>query len=152
MPCWTTVPDELTDTVPSLFIAGQWDPTACSCVVRRMFSAVSAPKLLLEVRRGDHAVANGPAGGNIYQVAWGFGACALCVLAPGACCGNYSPCGAFDRPTGCAREEARNGAIGGTALKWLSIFLRGEEQEGEKPERPAIASAWECLGLDMSRV
>ena len=150
LPCWTTVPDELTDTVPSLFIAGQWDPTACSCLVRRMFRAVRAPKLLLEVRRGDHAVANGPAGGNILQVAWGFGACALCVLASGACCGNYSPCGAFDRPTGCARDEARNGAIGGTALKWLSIFLRGEE--GEAPERPTIASGWEFVGLDMSRV
>ena len=46
------MPAELTDTVPSLFIAGQWDPTACSCVVRRMFRAVRAPKLLLQVRRG----------------------------------------------------------------------------------------------------
>ena len=60
LPCWTTVPAELTDTVPSLFIAGQWDPTALPCLVRRMFRAVRAPKLLLEVRRGDHAVANGP--------------------------------------------------------------------------------------------
>ena len=146
------MPDELTDTVPSLYIFGQCDPTSCPCLVRRMFRAVRAPKLLLEVRRGDHAVANGPAGGNICQVAWGFGACSLCVIVPGICCGSYSPCGAFDRPAGGARDEARNGAIGGTALKWLSIFLRGEEQEGEKPERPAIASAWECLGLDMSRV
>ena len=54
------MPAELTDTVPSLFIAGQWDPTALPCLVRRMFRAVRAPKLLLEVRRGDHAVANGP--------------------------------------------------------------------------------------------
>ena len=60
LPCWTTVPAELTDTVPSLFIAGQWDPTALPCLVRRMFRAVRAPKLLLQVRRGDHAVANGP--------------------------------------------------------------------------------------------
>ena len=88
---------------------------------------------------------------GFYQVAWGFGACALCVIAPGICCGSYSPCGAFDRPTGCARDEARNGAIGATALKWLSMFLRGEEQ-GEGPERPIIASGWECVGLDMSRV
>jgi len=88
---------------------------------------------------------------NIHEVAWGFGACALCVIAPGICCGSYSPCGAFDRPTGCARDEARNGAIGATALKWLSMFLRGEEQ-GEGPERPIIASGWECVGLDMSRV
>ena len=54
------MPAELTDTVPSLFIAGQWDPTALPCLVRRMFRAVRAPKLLLQVRRGDHAVANGP--------------------------------------------------------------------------------------------
>jgi hypothetical protein len=141
---------EVASTVPSLFIAGQCDPTALPCLVRRMFRAVRAPKLLLEVRRGDHAIANGPAGSNICQVAWGFGALSLCVIVPGICCGSHSPCGAFDRPTGSPRDEARNGAIGGTALKWLSIYLRGEE--GDEPVRPSIASDWKCVGMEtMSR-
>ena len=147
----------------------RWDFVSCPCLVRRMFRAVRAPKLLLEVRRGDHAVANGPAGGNLLQVSWGCGVCAPFTLAFGACCGNYSPCGAFDGATGRARDEARHGAIGGTALKWLSVFLRGEysgdleasigasERVVEATaqllgERPLIASGWQYEGLGMSRV
>jgi len=164
LPCCAPPPAELTDTVPSLFIAGQCDVVACPCLVRRMFRKVRAPKLLLEIRGGDHAVANGPAGGNLLRVAWGCGACAPVVLVCGACCGTYSPCGAFDRSTGHAQDTARNGAIGGTALKWLSIFLRGEQEasslgaEGaaefvqRELERPTVASGWECEGLDMSRI
>ena len=155
--CWS-LPAQLTDTVPTLIISGQCDPVSWACLVQRIYSAVRGPaKLHLQVRRGDHAIANGPAGGNCCQIAFGCGVCAACTIGFGVCCGNYSPCGAFDRPTGLARLESRNGAIGAIALRWVRFYLRGGEAAAgaedlvQLQRRPSIASGWRCENLGMER-
>jgi hypothetical protein len=120
------------------------------------------------VRRGDHAVANGPAGGNLLDLAWGCGVCASCTLVCGVCCGNASPCGPFNKLTGAARPTARRGAIGAVALQWLERYLRAPEAGGAGDaagsaaeagatladhlhERPAIASGFACENVTMTR-
>ena len=93
-----------------------------------------------------------------HQTHQNCGACVACTLVSGICCGNYSPFGPFDRPTGLARDEARNGAIGDVALKWLNHFLHNEPggglaelaQQLQVEVRPAIASGWNYAIEDVS--
>ena len=161
-----SLPRQLTDTVPSLFILGQCDPVAWPCLGWRMYRSVSAHKLALEVRRGGHAAAYGPAGGSILEIPFAYGICAPCVMASGICCGSCSPLGAFEHPTGLAQDDSKYGAIGALALAWLQLHLRVDrpEDEGALTDhvradlerkvllRPAIASRFACQHATMERL
>ena len=160
------LPKQHTAVVPTLVITGQWDLVALPCLAWKIYRAVGAPKCILEVRRGDHAAANGPAGGCLCDVACCHGACAGCQAVGGLCwcgAGETSPCGTYDRPTGHARADAKRAEIGGLVLRWLRHFVldqtAAEEEEGEGEAgraerlraRPSIASGFACDNLEMER-
>lgn len=134
-----SLPEKLTESVPSLFVVGQCDPVAWPCLAHRMYRAVTAPKMFFEVRRGGHAAACGPAGGSLFEIPFGYGVCAACTFTAGMVCGSCSPLGAFDRPTGRAREVSKYGSIGGVVLKWLRLHLQGDAADATPAAREELA-------------
>ena len=142
---------ELTDTVPTLFLVGQWDTVAPACChAWRHYHLTRSPKLILEVQRGGHAAANGPASGHLFETDLQVGGpCIVCKFFGMLCC----PCCAsrfeFTGVVGHARPDAKRGDVGGYALAWLKVFLEGDEQwRGLLEQRPKIASGFACEMID----
>ena len=139
------LPSQLTMTVPVLFVVGEKDRIAPAQEhAWPQYHRTRSPKLILEVKAGNHAVANGPSGGSLREFLGSLGFCkCLCGILSG-----YAPLGTFNGSTGAAKPHAPNGAIGGMALAWLRLFLEGDESYRPQLQvRPDIASgfAHECL-------
>jgi len=161
-----------TKKIPVLTICGSVDST--SPPEKHAWKAYSrtqsgTPKLIFEVEGGTHFAANGPGGlqtekgsepkNDIYV----FGmllnlCCSASVLiqaeiCPGFCfprkCWFECPCpGDYDTPTGFASKDAPGGAVGGVALTWLQLYLRGDEEaRGKLIYKPLIASKWQSEGV-----
>jgi len=146
------LPGRLSDSVPVLIIAGQNDNVAnTQSFAWPEYHSTSAPSLILEVRGGDHAVANGPSGGTTKE-GLGMGPGFMCLVANFVlhnCC-SITPCpyGTYNGPVGHARPMAPLGAIGGFALAWLKLFLEGDESARSLLlARPDIASGFEMKGI-----
>lgn len=149
---WNRQCTDLTATVPTLFLVGSSDRQAPAHLhAWPQYRATTAPKLILEVSGGDHAIANGPAGGNLLAAIG-----PMCCGLPDPMCGKGKtifgvvtgtalPCCLIDGPTGHASDrEAMHGDIGSLALAWLRVFLEGDERfRAQLQARPPIASAFE---------
>ena len=143
---FTPFPAQLSQTVPVLIIVGQNDRVANPVKFAwPHYRATGASKVILEVRGGDHAAGNGPTGGLVAEA---VGSCVACKYICGLCCircGCTVPCGTFNSPTGRAAATAEHGAVGGMALAWLKLHLKGNEgMRAGLQIRPDIASGFAC--------
>lgn len=142
---------KLTDSVPTLFLVGSADseaPTRSQSLPH--YNMTTAPKLLFEIKGGDHFVVNGPSGGNEHDFTKGRQCEFYCNCMCTVCC-NYGPCGDSGwgtGPSGLAQDHAPRGAIGGVALAWLQLFLQGDESARSRLlQRPGIATRFESKGI-----
>ena len=144
-------PEELSNKVPVLIIAGEKDKEADpQTQAWEHYRKTTAPKMILEIKGGDHYSANGPSGGNQSEFEEGDECCALFNCCFALVCG-CAPCpmGDFNGSTGHARNEAPRGAVGGIVLAWLQLFLLGDENARIRLEaQPDIASGFESQKID----
>jgi len=153
-----SLPDELTASVPMLFLVGERDREAPSQAHSwPQYYRTAAPKLIFEVAGGDHFVANGPSGGIKADIASNGAPCFFCQMCCVHCCGGLSPCpcAVLNGPSGHAQEQAAFGPVGGVALAWLKLFLMDDEgalRQLLHSVRPAIASGFESKGVDLVRL
>jgi len=138
------MPAQLSEAVPVLFIVGQADSIAPGQIhAWPQYRQTTAPKLLFEIKHGDHAVGNGPAGGSIQEAVGPCALCGVCKYLCGIYCG-CSPCGTFNGATGHATTHAPNGAVGGMALAWLLLYLEGDMSVSSRLQmQPEISSSFE---------
>ena len=151
-------------TVPVLIICGEKDTYDADPKTQAwpQYRQTKAPKLIVEVKGGDHYVANGPAGGAKEDLERGvddfmlcnFISANVCMMCnpcyPGAWCVPFSGCGTLNGSSGHTghNTNAQRGAIGGIALAWLRLFLLGDESvRSQLALRPDIASGFECSGV-----
>ena len=114
------------------------------------YRKTTAPKLIMEIKDGDHYSANGPSGGTQSEFEQGSEPCMLCNCCFAYVCG-CAPCpmGTLNGSTGHARSEAHRGAVGGIVLAWLQLFLLGDESARSRLEaQPDIASGFESEKMD----
>ena len=147
----TDFPAELSNTVPTLILAGEKDKDADpQTQAWEHYRKTTAPKLIMEIKGGDHFCANGPSGGNKSEFEVGQEPCVLfnCIFAHICGCGPC-PMGSCNGPTGYARNEAPRGGVGGIVLAWLQVFLLGDESARSRLEaQPDIASGFESQIMD----
>jgi len=145
-------PEELSASVPVLILCGDHDEEANSQTQAwNHYRKTTAPKLIFEIKGGDHFTANGPSGGNESEVASGAEPCSLCNEIIASICWGWAPCpwGNYNGPSGHATEEAPRGAVGGVVLAWLQLFLLGEESARERlVARPDIAASFESQKME----
>jgi len=144
-------PETLTSSVPTLIIAGEKDDIADPKLhAWPMYHKCSAPKLIMEVTGGDHALTNGPAGGSMnegtmFQRFWNKCSLTFMVVSWFVCGVPFPAKGSMESQ---AREHSPKGAVGGVALSWLRLFLLGDESTRSKlVHKPSIASKFETSGL-----
>ena len=144
----------LTDAVPTLFLAGSMDTSApASLFAWPEYKRTRAPKAIVEIKWGDHAIANGPAGGNLCAVAGPWLPCACCCICGALCCHctPLAPRFAFHGSTGhfVPNAQSKRSEIGSTALAWLKVFLVGDESyRAQLAQRPGIASRFACERIE----
>ena len=113
------------------------------------YNKTGAPRLLFEIRGGDHFDVLGPSGGNQGDFLRGRELPWYCNMLSAMCCG----CAPFPAmmgtgPSGPAADRAPRGAIGGIALAWLQLFLQGDESARPRLlQRPGIATRFESEGI-----
>mmetsp|Transcript_21650 Transcript_21650/g.31607 ORF Transcript_21650/g.31607 Transcript_21650/m.31607 type:complete len:321 (+) Transcript_21650:165-1127(+) len=147
----TVFPDDLSNTVPILILAGEKDKEADpQTQAWEHYRKTTAPKLIMEVKDGDHNSCNGPSGANTSDFEQGAEPCALinCIFAHICACGPC-PMGSFNGSSGHARNEAPRGAIGGIVLAWLQLFLLGDESARSMLKaQPDIANRFESQKIN----
>jgi hypothetical protein len=119
------LPEDLSSKVPILIIAGEKDKEADpKTQAWEHYRKTTAPKLIMEVKGGDHYTGLGPSGGNGADVENGGELLVLvnCFFANIFAC-RPCPMGNWNGSSGHARNEAPCGAIGGIVLAWLQLFL-----------------------------
>lgn len=147
-------PEVPSAVVPSLVICGQVDPTANPKTHSwKPYERTAAPKMIFEVSGQGHYAANGPSGGNEKDSNGDGEECFMMLNCVAGYCG-FTPCpnkyGYSNGPSGHAKDEAPQGAVGGVALAWLQLFLVGDEEARSTllTGRPKIASGFESHGLE----
>lgn len=134
--------------VPTLTICGQKDSVANAKKYGwSIYHKTTAPRMIMEVKGGDHYLAHGPAGGTETEATTGAELSFLNYF-----CAMFCDCapikgesGIEHVPCGHARDTSPRGAIGGLALAWVQLVLVGDETARAKllAGPPGIASGFE---------
>lgn len=145
------LPENLSNKVPILILAGEKDKEADpKTQAWEHYRKTTAPKLIMEVKDGDHYTCLGPSGGNGADFENGGELFVLvnCLFANICACGPC-PMGSFNGSSGHARHEAPRGAIGGIVLAWLQLFLLEDESVLDILQaQPDIASKFESQKME----